>query len=923
MKKRNVCILTFILIINIFLHSCLNTKNNTVSNNTSITTITTPILSEYMSCQKRYIEGSVCLETRTIDVKNRDLFKKICIEDTTTTITPIFTEQACNQTNYPSGCSNILITDYSNPLNLYLSNPIAASEIDITCNPLKGRSISIFNEINPVSASISNITLSNNTVDTLTNLTQNRTYRVSLEANVSYSIALIAPNDANYELYLLDSSENYIISNRENTSKKNVVYTPTTTQSYTVQIKRSIGSGLFTLNISPIVFTPLTMNTEASSSITSATSSQWFTTSLRDGETYEIYLMSATDSLDVDLYIYDTNNILVASSKKDIGQIDGHIFTAYSDSLFKIQVVNKNNGSGSYKLAILDETFTLGTPKKNAIIPLINENNESINHTTWYRTTLQPNVDYIFTLTIPNDINASQTEFTICIYTTRGSNQITCSERIGQNIALSYTYNAGATPVNYWIRITASTYNGNNLYTLNSSINIPTNITLNTDVTNTLGENLIRWYQINLTANTMYKINLLAPTATNAIDFNIILYSTNNKITPVCISCNNSTSSTSKNARIYYTPSTTGIYLIKVEANTQNIIPFTLKVSNPSTTAITLSNSVTNDTLPNTEREKWYSITLTATGTPSYIINLANLAIDDRYWIAVYSNAIDGGITTIGDTFNDVNSLGVNLRWLDQLVPGSYKIKIEQLSGATLVRYSIQMNLYTQPSISTIALGNAYSQSFNFVDANGSENWSELTLTQSTLYTIDLIKNPSINGTLVASVYYLNNSQYKSIVCASNTPSVVPPNCIQGVPISTDHISILYQPTSTANHRIAISKYRGANQYSLLVKTVSLVNLVLNSNTTGSFSSTSINNWYNLSLSANQNYRINVTVPVSGDYDVYLYNASNTLVSSSVLNGLDTDESLIYRPSSTETYKLRIVSIQGTVAYNVLAQLAQ
>ena len=537
--------------------------------------------------------------------------------------------------------------------------------------------------------------------------------------------------------------------------------------------------------------------------------------------------------------------------------------------------------------------------------------NNTIQYQAWYQISLQNNQDYAFNLKVPSDSINSQTEFRLCIYRNRNNNQVKCSQyKKSQNIEISYTATSTS---NYWVLVESSSYSGNSTYTLTANQILPVSLSIGSELNNQdIGDNSNLWYSINLTANNFYKISLIANH--NQTTFTMTLYK-DNKNQPICSECINSTVAETKNARIYYKPNSTGLYFLKIESNSIINNQFNIKASLITESSLTLGNTSTSFTFSSNEIEKWHTVTLTDTTNPLYIINLTSNTNDSSFWISVVSIGTDGSLISYGDAYDNI--LGVNLKWIKRLTNNNYKIKVERLSG-TNNTYSLDMNKYTQPAGSLISVGTSNNTSFTAKDAKYTEQISHLSLTQSTLYTIDVIKDISKNGEILVSALANKNAAYSTITCPIDK-SIIEPNCALPVARAIDNISIFYSPSVTTDHKIIISKIKNESSYNLIVNTVTKDDLNINTNVSDGFTNSIINKWYSIDLTNANTYNINLTTPSNADYDLYLYNPSNILILSSTQDGIGINENILYTPTikGTNKYTIRVVALKGLSNYTL------
>ena len=359
-------------------------------------------------------------------------------------------------------------------------------------------------------------------------------YSVTLSADTPYRFELDVPSSANFNLYLFDADGNQVRSSRNSTGADEAFsYTPSTSGTFLVEVRRFFGSGTYTLSANRIT-TILTLGTNETHSLSRG--SDFYLVTLSADTPYRFELV-VPGSVNFDLYLFDADGNQVRSSRISSGGADEAFFYTPTTSEIFIVQVQRRSGSGTYTLManqVMPRTLTLVT----------NETHSLSRGSDFYLVTLSAGTPYRFELVVPGSVN-----FDLYLFDADG-NQVRSSgiSSGGADEEFSYIPSASET-----FTVQVQRRSGSGTYTLRANQVMPRTLTLGSDETHNLSSGS-DFYLVTLSAGISYEFELDGP---SGADFDLYLFDADGNEVKTSILAHS-------DEDFFYTPTASGIFLVEV-----------------------------------------------------------------------------------------------------------------------------------------------------------------------------------------------------------------------------------------------------------------------------------------------------------------------------------------------------------------------
>ena len=408
-------------------------------------------------------------------------------------------------------------------------------------------------------------------------------YPVTLSAGTPYRFELVVPAGVNFDLYLFDADGNQVRSstNSSTGAYEAFFYIPSESGTFTIEVRRRSGSGIYTLRANQI--RTLTLGSEEETHNLSSIS-DYYSVTLSADTSYLFELDVSSRGL-FDLYLLDADGNEVSSSTYDAGFNQAFFYTPSESGTFFV-AVQRASASGTYILManqIMLRTLTLRS----------DETHNLSSGSDYYSVTLSAGTPYAFDLDVP-----SSADFHLYLFDADG-NFLRSSRSFSTGADERVTYIPSESG-NFIVEVQRSS--GSGTYTLMANQVMPRTLTLGTDETQSLSSGS-DYYSVTLSAGTPYEFKLDVPAG---VKFNLYLFDADgNEVR------SSRSFSTGVDKRVTYIPSESGNFIVEVQRSSGSGT-YTLMANQVMPRTLTLG---TDETQSLSSGSDYYSVTLSA-GTP-------------------------------------------------------------------------------------------------------------------------------------------------------------------------------------------------------------------------------------------------------------------------------------------------------------------
>ena len=768
-----------------------------------------------------------------------------------------------------------------------------------------------------------------------------KSYMVSLLSNHVYNIKLdIAKSTAseiaaniNYDLCLYFNNTEIICSNNTAASTlKNelIVYKPTTSGLYKVEVKRPMGASATGKYVLSILENDIFVGANITNRLTNSDQEAWYKVSLNQNTQYKFVLYFAPNSdknFNLSLHTCSANIIYpnsssncteVASQYKAAGKSEEFTYTPANQGVYYAKISRVGTGD-SYLFSVKDNVLQLGATNTKVDYFTSDDN---INDSKSYQTVnLQANQSYQFKLALPLD-----TDFDLELYNSSNTKVASSNNGTGIVESLSYSVPAGNAQ-SFTVKVIKKAGNGLFRLSLLESSNL-TELAVADSLLPTEENKSYNFSVTNTDLNKPLTVHLIS--ISDIANFDLELYSPTNDLL-----------ATSKNGEIgineslRYTPTVTGSYHIKViKGITFNDL--SSDISEGRMYSLFLSkdviNPITLDTVyTSTSTDKfvdiWYETPSLDTNKYYTVFLKNNSGTASNFDISLYPISSATHSSTIKDYSIDpiiMESKGdVNENESFFFKPTSiskYHIRVRQKQSSQGA-YTLTLKEHIdQP----ILAGN------HIFDSNQTEAWYALP-SNSKLYNIQV--SPTTNALLEISVYSSSNNNLQLKLAEANLSTSECTHCKK---------SLVYipwkDPKDTTDITYLLRVVRRSSLHASLGYQINLTHTIediTESNLNKSFPIHDTSHWYKVSRQIEDlaTSIILKNLSSTSNFDLYYYenvNGTFNLLTQS-LSGVGLPDAIhttsIFTPDYTlnnKNYKdffVQVVRKQGSGTYTIASEV--
>jgi len=798
---------------------------------------------------------------------------------------------------------------------------------------------------------------------------QNDYYKISVSEGQSISVSMTPPFGSDFDLRLYDSNQTQVdYSNSSGSVTDTVTYTATTSGYFYVKVYLWGGSGTYSMVVTITggeVTTQNDMGTggDAGNTIGAATTiaagsgtgyidstdtADYYKVSVTSGQTISVSMTPPMGS-DFDIELYDTNQSQVASSTLGGSQTDAVTYTTTVSGYFYIYVCCYS-GQGVYSMTVAvtggatqNDMGTGGDAGNTLSAATAIEAGSG----TGYIDSTDTADYYKISVTSGQTISVSMTppsgsDFDLKLYDTSQS-QLDSSTLGGSQ---TDTVEATASTSGYFY-IYVYRYRGSGIYSMTVTVTggaTQNDMGTGTDAGNTLsaattiaagsGTGYIDstdtndYYKINVASGQTISVSMTPPSGS---DFDIKLYDTNQSQVA------SSSLGGSQTDSITYTATSSGYYYICVHlwlgsgiysmtvivtgGATQNDMGTGTDAGNSLSAATTIATGSGTGYLDSTDTSDYYKVSVTSGQTISVSMTPPSgsdfdLKLYDTNQSQVASSSLGGSQTdsvTCTATSSGYYYICVNL-WSGS---GIYSMTVTVTGGAT----QNDMGTGTDAGDSfgaavTISAGSGT----GYIDSTDTNDYYKVSVTSG--QTISVSMTPPAGSDFDLKLYDTNQSQVaSSTLGGSQTDSVTYISTYSGYLyirvyqwLGSGIYSMTVTITGGATQNDANSGQDAGNSFAQALT-------IGAGSYTGFIDSTDTNDYYKVNLSSGQMILVYLTPPTGSDFDLYLYNPSQSQVASSTLSGNQTD-TVSYMATSSGDYYIRVKQWSGSGVYSFTVWLS-
>ena len=289
-------------------------------------------------------------------------------------------------------------------------------------------------------------------------------FRVSLTGSMNYRIQLEGPDSSNFNVEVFSADGSTTGTSGTVAGDEDLIYQPSTSDSYYIQVSGISGTGSYTLQISVLpddclestsTTCTLTVGSSVTGFIESTGDADWFRVSLTGGTNYRIQL-DGPDGSNFNVEVFSADGSTTGTSGTDAGDEDFTYMPSTSASYY-IQV-SGISGTGVYTLSSIvggDCLNTISTTCSIEIGSSVTGSIETAADSDWFRVPLTGGTNYRIQLDGPDG-----NDFDVSVRRADGSSTGVSGTRSGDD---DFTYRPN-TSASYYIRVYS--YRGTGNYTL-------------------------------------------------------------------------------------------------------------------------------------------------------------------------------------------------------------------------------------------------------------------------------------------------------------------------------------------------------------------------------------------------------------------------------------------------------------------------
>ena len=798
-------------------------------------------------------------------------------------------------------------------------------------------------------------------------------YKISVSSGQAVSASMTPPTSSDFDIKLYDTNQSQVDSSSLGGSQTDSVESTASTSGYFyIYVYQYSGSGTYSMTVT-VTGGTATQNDMGSSDDAGNSLSAATTISPKSGtgyvdstDTYDYYKVSVSSGQtvrasvtpptgsDFDIKLYDTNQSQVDSSSLGGSQTDTVESTATSSEYFYIYVY-QYSGSGTYSMTV---TVTGGTATQNDFNTSTDASNEALTATPisagsgtgyldssdtvdWYIVSVGTNLTMSASITPPTG-----SDFDLALFASPTSTTEIDSSTLGGSQTDTVEGTASASPYLY---LKVSRYSGQGIYSLTIHVtggtaaqndmntgtdaggyfNTATEISAGSGTGYVDSTDVYDYYKVHVTSGQMIRASITPPSGS---DFDIMLYDTNqSRVDSSSLggSQTDTVESTATSSEYFYIEvdqfSGSGIYSLTVTVTggtaAQNDMGSGTDAGSTLITATRIQAGSGTGYVDLTDTADYYKVsvasgqTVMATITPPtgsdfdlVLYGTNQTQVDSSSLGGSQTDTVEGTATSLGDFYIYVDQYsGSGIYSLTVTVTGGTAAQNDMGSG-TDAGGSQSTATAIQAGLGTGYLGSSDTADYYKISVSSGQ-------------TVSASMTPPSGADFDLALYDTDGSSLDS-----STHGGAQTDEVTGV-ASSDYVYIeVYQYSGEGIYALNITRTGGTAQNDMgsgtdAGSTTSGATEIQAGTGSGYLNSTDTVDYYKVHVSSGQTIRASVTPPSGSDFDLYLYDASQSQVDSSTLGSSQTDS--VERTASASGYfYIKVSHYSGQGVYSLTVTLS-
>ena len=441
----------------------------------------------------------------------------------------------------------------------------------------------------------------------------------------------------------------------------------------------------------------------------------------------------------------------------------------------------------------------------------------------------------------------------------------------------------------------------------------------------------VDYYKISVSVGQSISVSMMSPSDS---DFDLRLYDSNQT------QVDYSNSSGSVTDTVTYTATTSGYFYVKVylwsgsgtysmvvtiiggEVTTQNDMGTGGDAGNSLSVATQIAaNTSGTGYLDSTDTADYYKVSVTSGQTVSVSMTPPSGSDFDLKLYDANQSQVDS--STLGGSQTDsveaiASSTGYYYIHVEQWSgSGSYSLAVTVTGGATQDDMGTGTDAGNSLSVATQIAANT--SGMGYINETDTADYYKVSVTSG--QTISVSMTPPSSSDFDLKLYDTNQSQVDSSTLGGSQTDTV-----EGTTTSSGYFYIyVYRWSGSGIYSMTVTVTGGATQNDMGTgadagNSISAAAAIAAGSGTGYIDDTDTDDYYRVNVNSGQTISVEMMPPSGSDFDLELYNPSQSLVDSSTLGGSQTD-SVEATATSTGYYYIRVYQYSGSGIYSMIVMV--